>query len=750
VTQVVTHSAVSTLVRIGTVRSRNKGGVMASAFEVDAKNNRIDAKSYVVLDVPRWLNPEHVEQGQLLQVSGKAGSQVIEVNGFKKTETKITVSALQLVRPSGEHIITLLSEGESFAGIGPAKARKLWNHFGQDLYEVLDKGDVARLKEVLTPDVADNLVAHWGVWTSGYTVQWIQSRGFSVPLARKVLAYYGRAAVNLIEQDPYRLISFAGNWKTVDAMAQGTFKINADDPRRLAGAVEAALYGAFDQGDSCLSQESFKSRLNTLLSPFEGQFTLKEAIASGERTGAFLALGNTVHAPGPYLMETMVADAIVQRSLQAAPLLGDADLARLIGEYEAQVRQTICDPAFALNPKQREALTVANASPFAIITGGAGTGKTTVLRALFGIYKTAGYEIYAMALSGRAAKRIGEATELAARTIAGFLQNLVPGELPEQAVIVVDEASMVDLPSAWRVLRQLPAQLRIVFVGDPHQLAPVGPGLLLHELVNIRGLPVVELMEVRRHGGRIAQAAADIRDGRWPEVSERVSEDIAFLPCAGEEIDETVLRLCEEDRTSTQILCATHNARHGGTRGLNRQCQERFNAHGQPLMLWNAEYEQEAYSGFRVGDPVLCLKNDWEADLQNGSLGVLLSVEPHDYSTDVARVLGRIQWDDGRIREFKVGLLNDLDLAYAISIHKAQGSAFGRVIIPVTQSRLLDRSLLYTAVTRAQRQVILVGDMAAARQAVIDPRRCDARQVALGRMVQERLRSSIGSHLAKG
>ena len=296
---------------------------------------------------------------------------------------------------------------------------------------------------------------------------------------------------------------------------------------------------------------------------------------------------------------------------------------------------------------------------------------------------------------------------------------------------------MLDLPAAYRLIRHLPEAYRFVLVGDPHQLPPIGPGLLLHELAHQDGIPRVELQQVKRYGGQIAEAAQAIRRGRWPELPDDPRADIAFLPCALNDINDTVLELLTDDPDGTQILCATRTAAAGGVKAINSLCAAAFHASNQELLRWNPEFEAVQGTGFRVGSPVICLVNDWEKNLQNGSLGVIVSVEPPERDADPGLGLGRIRWDDGQERGLTPDLLPHLELAYAITIHKAQGSQFPRIIVPVRHSRLLDRTLLYTAITRAQRQVILVGDVAAAKAAVEAPPHASQRQVALGSMLGE-------------
>lgn len=724
-------------VRVSAVRSQNpygRGGAIFTGVEVDDRGWRVDAKTHYVIKASSQLLQAPVECGQLWRVTGQSEPNTIIVNGYRLTESTITPDAMEMLRPSGEHIITLLGQGEAFEGIGEVKARRLWEHFGDTLYAVLDQSDVDRLEEVLPRAMAQRLADAWLQWGNTFTLQWLQSRGFAVSLGRKVLNFYGKDAANRIEDDPYRLLSFAAHWATVDTLAQNTFDLAPADPRRLAGAVEEALYAAFDAGHTCIPEPELLRRLRVLL---DSNDLAKSAVLQAESLVRFIRQGGRLHAPGPFVMERGVTQAIASRITKVLPLLDEYSLAAHIAEYQAQ-------ESITLHHKQIEALALANAHPFCVITGGAGTGKTTVLRGLFQLYALVGYTVYPMALSGRAAKRIGEATGHSAQTIAGFLKHF-NADAAQNAVVVIDEASMVDLPSAYRVMRHLPQHYRVVLVGDPNQLSPVGPGLLLHELAHHPRVPVIELTQIKRYGGAIAEAAALIRDGEWPSLAEDAQADIAFVPCALDQINEVVLGLYDQDRSGSQILCATRSAAFGGMNAINALCQNRINAQGEALMTWNPEFDQPQGSGLRVGDPVICLRNDWEIDLQNGSLGVLVSVEPAASGKAPGSRIGSILWDDGRTLDLTTDLLAHLELAYAITIHKAQGSGFGRVIIPVRHSKLLDRTLLYTAVTRAEQQVILVGDVHAAKTAVLAPRHSERRHVALGAMLGAELREPLAT-----
>lgn len=719
--------------RVATVRAPNRyaqGGAIFTGVALDAEGVRRDASTHYVVVAPSWLLLTEVQPGQLWRVEGQPKPNTIIVNGCQLTESTIKPTALELLRPSGEHIVRLLADSPDFAGIGLVKARRLWDRFGDALYGILDEGDRHSLTEVLPGAMADTLIAAWERWGNTFSLQWLQAKGFPVSLGRKLLDFYGLETAKRIEEDPYRLISFAGPWRATDDLAQQTFGLAPEDPRRTAGAIEEVLYRAFDSGHTYLPDADFQRSLRRLLGTPEPA-ALARALEEASALGRFVPLGDRIHALGPLVMERTVAEAIATRRAPA-PLLAPSVLEQVIAQCQRSA-------GIALNAEQAAALRLANATPIAVITGGAGTGKTTVLRGLIQIAQVAGLSVFPMALSGRAAKRIREATGQPAQTIAGFLQRFAPEQAPKNAIVIIDEASMLDLPSAYRVIRRLPVGYRLVLVGDPHQLPPVGPGLVLHELAHHDRVPRVELSQVRRYGGTIAAAAATIRQGLWPDLPQHPDAPIAFVPCAPGDINDIVLGLYDADRADTQILSPTRTALHGGVKLLNALCGARVNAGAKGLMLWSQEHEQAYDTGLHVGDPVICTKNDWDQDLQNGSLGTLESVEPPSRDPAPDRVVAHVRWDDGRRLALSADFQPHLELAYAITVHKAQGSQFPRVIIPVKHSRLLDRTLLYTALTRAQAQVLLVGDPDAARAAVAAPRHADRRRVALGRLLSERL-----------
>ncbi len=722
--------------RVTGIRSQDPRGLGAifTGVPVNSAGSVESAATYIVVKAPRSILGETpVERGQWWTVGGPLNQREAIVDGYRLIEQQIDADYAWLDRPSGEHIVTYLAECSAFEGIGTVKARRLWERFGDALYGLLDAGDALPFSDVLSADVARTLVEAWANQGESQTLQWLQSQGFSVPLGRKILRYFGDEARASIEADPYRLLSFTGSWRTVDHLAREQFGVEPIDPRRLRGAVEEACYRTFAAGHTLMLTADVMAHVTPLLGkPPVGvrwRDLLANAVDEGLKNGHIVQASHGLQQLGARVMEHQVAKTICDR-LQGGgtPLLPDPEVERLISACEAE-------DGIELNPEQRQAIRLAAQYSFACLTGGAGVGKTTVLKSLYRVYQATGTKVIQVALAGRAAKRMQDSTGIPASTIASFLNGATDATFDGPTVLVIDEASMVDIISMSRLCHLLKPHVRLVLAGDPYQLMPVGPGLVLHCLTNLPEVPLVELKTVKRYGGDIAAVASAFRAGKWPSISSDETAPVAFLPCENRLIAETVVELYALNPQSTQVLAPLRNGP-AGTKLLNQLCQRRFTARNPAVTTWSAQFEQTQLCGYHLGDQVLCTRNLWDQGLQNGSQGTVVEVAPEASEADDAegqaeRVLAWVDWDDGIRRAVTLGMLEYLELGFAITVHKAQGSQWPRVVIPVSDSRLLDRTLLYTALTRAQHQVILVGDVDAARRAILAPPRAHSRQVGL-------------------
>ncbi len=739
--------------RVSSIRSQSPkgfGGCIFTGKPIDDHGNVQDAAAYYVVKATGpALGNAVVQPGQWWKVSGEAVERSLDVNGFQVVEWQIEASTAVLMRPSGEHIISFMADNPAFEGIGQVKSRKLWDKLGAKLYEALDASDLDVLATVLTPESAMQVVSAWVHYGDSRTLQWLQTEGIDLEIGRKVLQFFGRETPQKIQEDPYRLLSFCATWRQVDALAQRHFEVEPDDPRRLQGAIEEACYRVFASGHTMVLSATLMDVLQSVLGSqtktFRWRSLVPAALSHGLTNGSFVVGHYGVQPLGAMVMERNVAKAVTDRlAATGTALMPSTAVDSVLHAYETK-------EGIELNAEQRHAVHLASEKSFMLITGGAGVGKTTVLKALYKVYDQAGIEVIQLALAGRAAKRMQEATGRAASTIASFLR--AAKELAGPYVVVVDEASMVDIWTMHRLVELLGPDVRIVMAGDPEQLMPVGPGLVLHALIRVPAVPLAELKIIKRYGGDIAAAAVSIRKGIWPSLSSDEADPIAFIHCADGHttagtslIAETVLDLYRLDPANTQILSARRNGS-DGVQTINALCQSATTTSNKPMMVWSVQHDQMALTGFYLEDPVLCTRNMWDRGLQNGSLGVILEIDEvalrltaeEEVGAKSEPALAWVLWDDGVRRPVVEVMLDDLELGYAITVHKAQGSQWPRVIVPLTGHRLLDRTLIYTAVTRAQGQVLIVGDEAAAKIAVESPPRVQARQVALDLLIRSAL-----------
>jgi exodeoxyribonuclease V alpha subunit len=405
-------------------------------------------------------------------------------------------------------------------------------------------------------------------------------------------------------------------------------------------------------------------------------------------------------------MERFVAERI--RTLRQSPeqptlmrgSISSPELKALLAEFELQ-------QGLSLAPDQKDAVHMAIHEPVSVLTGGAGAGKTTVLKTVIRVLERLECQAQAIALAGRAAKRISELTGRRAMTIAGCLCAIKAGELrlSSDSLMIVDEASMLDLSTLYRLLRSIPEHVRFLFVGDPYQLPPIGFGLTFHLWAETGRLPAVSLRLVHRQTSEsgIPVVANAIREGRIPflDIYQGERDGVSFIEAPGQQIlGDLPAVVADLGLDQTQIISPLRL----GIAGV-----ENINAYFHHLLKTGRP--SVAAGRISEGEPIMWTRNDWERGFMNGSIGRVLRADADRNAATVEL--------DGQLVELGPADWKHIDLAYAITVHKAQGSQFDRVVIPVTYNRLLDRTLLYTAVTRAVRQVVLIGDRRAFNDAVI-------------------------------
>ena len=723
---------------ITSIRSRGRRGGVIMAGRTDAGDRFTVSCSYQL--VPDAQFPE---KNQQWRIAGPVKKKSITVNGRDIIEDHIDAVRADYLRPSGKHIIRWIAVSPDIGGVGEVKARKLYTHFGTNLIAIIDSNDEEALSLVVSREIAKKICRAFQKSKIGETLLWLERNCISRHIGQQVINFYGNSAPEKIASNPYCLISFCANWKGVDELARTHFEVKPDDPRRLEAAVEEALYRGLNDGHTCLPKKLLKTRLRPLL----GNADLIDR-ALDQQIESVLQVGSDLYqTSGAHFIEHFIAEKIF--SLLKAPdqgqisVFGDQisfkEVTNVIEEYEEAEQIKLSDA-------QRDAIICSIEYRFSVIFGGAGTGKTTVLKA---IYETLdivrpGIAIFQLALSGMAAQRMTEATGRTSMTIAGFIHNLDESQLGDGSMLVIDEASMIDVILMYRLLMHVPPSTRIILVGDPSQLPPIGPGLVLHALYQHPAIPQTELKVVKRQAesSGIPIVARSVRNHEKPEFTafSGISAGVSFVECPESKIDVLTLELYEElggsgDNFDVQILCAT-KSNAGGTININAHCHNRFSKGTDPVKLYSPEFgvvEAKTYEGLQiyVGDLVLATKNDYQTGLRNGSLGrvkATFTVENEELECCVIEF-------DGVDISLNSTQVENLVHAYGITIHKSQGSQFDRVIVPLRQTRLLDQALIYTAITRGVKQVVLVGDLKAATTAILTGPSSNLRNTTLRKII---------------
>jgi exodeoxyribonuclease V alpha subunit len=633
---------------------------------------------------------------------------------------QIHVASCQTAKPADGLLTIHLKTDSSYRGfgLGSKKIDNLNERFGSELGAVLESGDVALLSQVLPPEMAERLVEMWRAQGQAASlIAFLDEHGIDVRLAGKIFRYWKGEAVEKLRENPYRLLILT-SWEATDRVAR-RLGIEFSDPRRLIAATEAWLYRRLDRHkDTLVDEQNLKRGVQMLLGR-RGEHLAQDAIDLSLMEGAIT--GNTssgYQTVGCAEMEESLAARFegmtFSNQIRASLSLIDAQL----NAFQQQERMS-------LNKRQCTAVLWAVTLPLSVLTGGAGVGKTTVLKAVHRVAKALNVTVYQMALAGRAAQRMREATGEDAYTIIGFLNRIRNGKLLPKAgdLVIIDESSMLDLILTYNLMKVLPHGIRLLFVGDPYQLPPIGPGLIFHVLANGKNVEKMELTEVHRQAAStgIPQAADQVRRGILPQIAEYggVGIGISFIE-SREEFIIPRLKVIMRDLGGfheAQILGVTRQGL-AGVKAINEAFHTEMTCGQSCLPDW----------GLAETDPVIFTINDYGRELFNGSLGRVKKVFTPDAESEGAERRAVVDFDEREI-DFTDADLGSVELAYAITVHKAQGSQFKRVVIPITKSRLLDRTLIYTALTRGVEQVVFVGDRRAFEEAVVNPPSASLRRV---------------------
>ena len=656
-----------------------------------------------------------VSEGVLLDVLGAWQ------NHEKYGKRFVAVSWMEIRPESLVGIEKYLSSG-NIKGIGKKFAKALVERFGHDTFEVIEFYP-DRLLEI--PYFGKERAMRASQYMKQQSLErdvtvFLSSYGITGVLVKKIIKVFGNDAVQAVKNNPYCLIEHINgiSFKSADKIAKSMGYAD-DDPRRLQAGVLFVMSELVLQGDCyILFEQLLKSSsdiLNADVSKIEG------AVRDNFRTRKLVDDGGKVYLSEYYDAECFCARKIVSMVMDEK-YYPDSDLSSAADNAIRYVQEK---ENLTYDSVQQYAIRQSLTHRVMILTGGPGTGKTTVLKGILCALHLEEYDIAVCAPTGRASKRAKESTGYDASTIHrllcyswetnGFKYN--ENNILEHDVVVVDEFSMVDILLFQSLLKAMAPGKRLILVGDVDQLSSVGAGNVLKDLIDSGVIPVVRLETIHRQkeSSRIPFAAHDIKYGKMPDLSNRGSKDFFFISNKEEsKVCDEIVNLVSErlpkaygiKHYDIQVLCPKRSNGLSCSTSLNKLLQQTLNPDGAVLRYGD--------TCFREGDSVMQMKNNYDKGVFNGDMGIVREVNEElgylfvDYP------------DSDTYVKYKEEDLDELDLSYATTIHKSQGSEYNTVIIPILNSSyiMLQRNLVYTAVTRAKERCIIIGDRQALYAAV--------------------------------
>jgi exodeoxyribonuclease V alpha subunit len=656
-------------------------------------------------------NLPEIREGETLELEGHWETHPVHGRNFR-------VKRFQPSAPTTLDAIERYLASGAVTGIGPVTARRLVQQFGERTLAVLDgeshllvevAGITERRREVITQS-----------WMEHRAIRelslFLQEHGISLGLAARLHKKYGNNAISAISSDPYSLARDVEGigFRTADAIGK-KLGIPATSLSRYIAGIRHVLSEAADEGHVFLLSEELYYRASRLLEA--SRPVLEPALLESLSRGDTVKEGDRVYLAAFHRAESGVARSLQEIGATPSPLTLDRSF-----DAAAATRAAAESQGLELARKQVEAVELSLTRKVSILTGGPGTGKTSTLRTIISALTAAQIQFCLCAPTGRAAKRVAETSGQEASTIHRLLEYQ-PGlevfnydhnrPLPYDFVIV-DEVSMLDIVLFYHLLKAVPREAHLLLVGDADQLPSVGAGTVLKDCIEGGTIPVVTLTELFRQSAtsEIVRAAHSINAGETPAIHNGPDSDLYFVrtddearalaaikKLVGERIPQRFGLSPTED---VQVIAPMH-AGAVGVASLNAELQSLLN----PSTSGASEFRRGERS-FRLGDKIMQTRNNYDKDVYNGDVGRLVAIQKDDGTLTVRYPSPAGDWLDV---EYASDEVDELTLAYAVSVHKAQGSEFPCVVMPVVprHSILLQRSLVYTAVSRASRLCILVG-----------------------------------------
>ena len=671
-------------------------------------------------------NFHYIEEGELLKITG-------EYTTHKMYGLQFSVDSFEACEPEDLISIERYLGSGAIKGIGPALAGKIVRKFKEDTFRIIEE-EPERLAEIkgISERKAREIAAQAEEKKDmRQAMIYLQKYGISTTLAARIYQHYGRNVYHVIEENPYQLADHVSGvgFKTADEIASKV-GIHTDSDYRIRSGIFYTLMQSVNEGHIYLKQEALLYRAGELLGveirhieKYLMDLAMEKRIVMKQSED-----GIRIYSSHYYYMEMNVARML--HDLNISCEVSEDHLKRRIHAIEENT-------GLYLDEIQKKAVMEAAHHGIMILTGGPGTGKTTTINAMIHFFESEGMDIFLAAPTGRAAKRMTEATGYEAQTIhrllevtgnpedeniGGFQRN---AENPLEAdVIIIDEMSMVDLPLMYALLGAIVPGTRLILVGDRNQLPSVGPGSVLKDIIDSECFPVVMLTKIFRQAGESDIVVNAHKINRGEEVIlDNKSMDFFFLKRQDTNmIISNVITLLQKKLPKyvdakpydIQVLTPMRKGLLGVER-LNRILQEYLNPAGPDKQ--EKEYNDRL---FREGDKVMQIKNNYQLEWEiatrygmtidkglgvfNGDMGIITKINTYEETITV-------EYDEKKQVKYPYNLLDELELAYAITIHKSQGSEYPAVVIPLLQGprQLYHRNLLYTAVTRARKCVTLVG-----------------------------------------
>jgi len=641
----------------------------------------------------------------------------------------------QQLPSSPEDIERYLSSGQ-IRGIGPAFAKRIVDHFGKNTLDIIENSP-EELLEVrgISQNKLDLIISSWQEQQKARSlIIFLQQNGISPAFAQKIYRKYGSESIAKIKQNPYCLANDIEGigFKKADEMAQ-KMGLQQEDPKRVSAALLYLLQELAGQGHSCYPLQSFLQEGGQMLAL--GQEQLQGPLAQlKENKAVFIERfwdegkgqdERLIWSKSLYYQEKDIIDQLDRLNKHPQTWAADIDI-------EAELELAQKNTAIELATEQLEAVRRSLSQKLHIITGGPGTGKSTITKVILNILSRHSDNIFLAAPTGRAAKRLAEVTGKEASTIHSLLSISIGGYYAQHIrnmeqldcdVLIVDEASMIDTTLMAILLYALPNHCKLILVGDVDQLPSVGPGNVLDDLMGSDKLEVTRLKEIFRQAAnsKIVRNAHKINQGIFPDIQTEADADFFFIPKsdaadAAQMIPELMAKRLPkrynfDAKKDIQLLCPIHKG-DLGTRSLNKSLQKALNPSGP-----KKDKIERGEQVFYLGDKVMQLKNDYEKGVYNGDIGYIRKISPME-KTFIVEMDGKV------MIEYQYQDLQNMDLAYAVSVHKYQGSEAPCIVMPVHESQysLLFRNLIYTAITRGKRLVVLIGSKKALQIAVRNQR----------------------------